>query len=145
MTEHIRKRLEMYGVQTLSTSELLTYILGASTQEAALKLLETYNLSQVPSADWADFVSRAGVSKAQAQRLNAVCELARRLAGAEPEQRIKIKTSGVAMALLKPMMANLDHEEFRVLCLNTQATSRVEHTPVSRKCHRLRDTSSRSL
>ena len=79
MTQHIRKQLEMYGANTLSTHDLLIYILGVSTQDA-LKLLETYSLSQVSGADWADFVSRAGLNKAQAQRLNAVCELAQRLA-----------------------------------------------------------------
>jgi DNA repair protein RadC len=115
----IREQLQMYGANTLSTTELLAYILGNRTdhQEAASKLLEMYSLSQLQSADWADMTS-AGLSKAQAQRLNAVCELARRLAQVDPGKPIQIKSPFDAISLLKPMMMHLDHEEFRVLGLD---------------------------
>jgi DNA repair protein RadC len=123
--KRIREQIQMYGVQTLSNPELLAYILGNHTstqdaQEAASKLLETYSLGQLQSADWADFVSLAGLSKTQAQRLNVVCELARRLGAAESGQRTQVKSSADAAMLFKPLMMNLDHEEFRILLLDTK-------------------------
>jgi DNA repair protein RadC len=115
----------MYGANTLSTSELLTYILGNGTasqkaQMSTSKLLETYSLSQLQSVDWADLTSLVGLSKAQAQHLTAVCELARRLASAPPEKPVKIGSPSDAVALVRPMMMNLDHEEFRVLALDNR-------------------------
>jgi DNA repair protein RadC len=120
---HIREQLQMYGASTLSTLELLTYILGnqSSSQDAlslAEKVLETYDLSQLQSVDWSDLVSLAGLSKAQAQRLTAICELARRLVSSPPERLVKIGSPLDAIALVRPMMMNLDHEEFRVLALD---------------------------
>ncbi len=121
----VKEQLQMYGASTLSTIELLAYLLdNAASHEDALmqagKLLDTYNLSQLQTADWAEMTSHAGLSEAQAQRLNVACELARRLGSAGPNQRIKINSSTSAVMLLKPMMMNLDHEELRVLVLDTQ-------------------------
>ncbi len=125
MTKLVKEHLQMYGASTLSTLELLTYVLGshARRQEAHTvveNLLATYSLSQLQATDWADLCNTGGLSKAQAQRLNVVCELARRLASAEPDRRIQIKSSADAAALLKPMMMFLDHEEMRVLVLDTR-------------------------
>jgi DNA repair protein RadC len=121
----IKERLQMYGASTLSTLELLAYLLGnhSSHQEmltAVGKLLDTYSLSQLQTTDWADLCSNGGLSKGQAQRLNIICELVRRIASAEPDRRIQILASADAAALLKPMMMHLDHEEFRVLVLDTR-------------------------
>jgi DNA repair protein RadC len=121
----IKEQLQMYGASTLSTLELLAYLLGNHTNHqdtlsTAEKLLATYSLSQLQTADWADLTSLGGLSKAQAQHLNIICELARRLASAEPEKRIQIKSSADAAMLLKPMMIHLDHEELRVLLLDTR-------------------------
>jgi len=115
----------MHGANTLSTLELLAYLLGnhASHPNAlstAEKLLATYSLSQLQTADWADLMSLAGLSKAQAQRLTIVCELARRLGQASPDQRTLIKSSSDAATLFKPLMMNLDHEEMRILLLDTR-------------------------
>lgn len=107
----IKEQLQMYGASTLSTLELLAYLLdNAASHEDALmqagKLLDTYNLSQLQTADWAEMTSHAGLSKAQAHRLNIICELARRLMSAGPDQRVKIMSSADAAQLLKPMMMN---------------------------------------
>lgn len=123
--KHVKEHLQMYGASTLSTLELLASLLGnQSSHQASLttaeKLLATYSLSQLQAADWADLMSLAGLSKAQAQRLNMVCELARRLAEAGPDQRTQILSAADAAQLLKPFMVNLDHEELRVLLLDTR-------------------------
>jgi DNA repair protein RadC len=121
--KRVKEQVEMYGVDTLSTLELLAYVLGNNTsQKGALvtaeKLLATYNLNQLQTADWTEMMSHTGLSKAQAQRLHVVCELARRLAETPPEKRVKITSSFDAAMLLKPMMMHLDHEEMRVLLLD---------------------------
>ena len=119
----IKEQLEMYGASTLSTLELLAYLLdNAASHEDALtqagKLLDTYNLSQLQTVDWPEMTSYAGLSEAQAQRLHIVCELARRLMSARPDQRVQVQSSADAAQLLKPMMMHLDHEEMRILLLD---------------------------
>jgi DNA repair protein RadC len=122
----IKEQLQMYGASTLSTMELLAYLLdNEARHEDALiqagKLLDTYNLCQLQTVDWPEMMSNAGLSEAQAQRLNIVCELARRLASAEIDQRKPIKWVMDAAALLKPLMMHLDHEECRVLVLDIRS------------------------
>jgi DNA repair protein RadC len=121
----VKEHLEMYGADTLSTLELLAYLLGTHTsQQKALamaeKLLATYTLSQLQTADWAEITSSAGLSKTQAQRLSIICELARRLASDQPHQQTQMLTTMDAAMLLKPLMMNLDHEELRVILLDNR-------------------------
>src|SRR5207302_1629487 len=122
--ERLKQQLQMYGASTLSTAELLAYLLSngrVCTDPLALacKLLHTYGVKRLRNADVAELCSD-GLSRAQAQRLGVICELAQRLALVDPGEHPCIVSADDAAAILRPLMIHLDHEEFRVLVLDTK-------------------------
>lgn len=123
--QRLKEQLQMYGASTLSTAELLAYLLSNSARQKdpltlADKLLQTYGIKRLRNIDWGQLSNDVGLSKAQAQRLNVVCELAQRLVVAEADQQKSLRSSDDAAAILRPLMMHLDHEEFRILVLDTK-------------------------
>ena len=122
--ERLKHQLQMYGASTLSTAELLAYLLSngrACTDPLALacKLLHTYGVKRLRNAAVAELCGD-GLSRTQAQRLSVICELAQRLALVDPGEHPRIVSADDAAALLRPLMVHLEHEEFRVLVLDTK-------------------------
>jgi DNA repair protein RadC len=122
--ERLKQQLQMDGARTLSTAELLAYLLfnGARRHDplvSACKLLNTYGVKRLRNAAIAELCSD-GLSRTQAQRLSAICELAHRFAFVEPGELPSIVSANDAAAILKPLMLHLEHEEFRVLVLDTK-------------------------
>ena len=122
--ERLKQQLQMYGASTLSTAELLAYLIshGSGPHDPlalACKLLGTYGIKQLRHAAVAELCGD-GLSRTQAQRLNVICELAHRFTLADPGERSYILSADDAAALLRPLMIHLDHEEFRVLVLDTK-------------------------
>jgi len=120
----LREQLQIYGVKTLSTAELIALVLSSVSGQGdplatASKLLETYGVGGLKSIDENQLVSE-GLSKAKARLFNVVCELALRLSLSDPDEHRQIVTPNDAAALLQPFMAHLDHEEFRALVLDTK-------------------------
>jgi len=122
--ERLKQQLQMYGASTLSTAELLAYLLSNGSVRndplvSACKLLNTYGVKRLRNAAVAELCSD-GLSRTQAQRLSVICELAYRFAFVEPGELPSIVSANDAAALLKPLMIHLEHEEFRVLVLDTK-------------------------
>lgn len=122
--ERLKHQLQMYGAGTLSTAELLAYLLcngrvHHDPMALVSKLLDTYGVKCLHHAALAEG-SLDGLSRSQAQRLGVICELAQRLTLADPGEHPSIISADDAAALLRPLMMHLDHEEFRVLVLNTK-------------------------
>ena len=122
--KHMKEHLLTYGAQTLSTAELLAYLLttGSSRKDGVAQfnhLLENHTLRQLRNADVAELCTM-GLSLAQAQRLHAYCALIQRFEHAEIHDPSRIRSAEDAVALLRPLMMHLEHETFRVLCLNTK-------------------------
>lgn len=121
--EQLKHQLQMYGASTLSTAELLAYLLSNGRVRdplvVACKLLHTYGVKRLRNAAVAE-LCRDGLSRTQAQRLSVICELAHRFAFVEPSELPCIVSADNAAALLKPLMIHLEHEEFRVLVLDTK-------------------------
>ncbi len=122
--ERLKHQLQMYGASTLSTAELLAYLLSNGHVQSdplalACKLLNTYGVKRLRNADIAE-LSSDGLSRTQAQRLGVICELAQRLALVDPGEHPRIVSADDAAALLIPLMVHLEHEEFRVLVLDTK-------------------------
>src|SRR5579885_1187057 len=120
----LREQLYTYGARTLSTAELVALILSTGAHQGdplamACRLLATYGLQGLKTADVHELTNE-GLSSTKAVLLSAVCELAVRLSLPELGEHIQIRMPADAATLLKPMMAHLDHEEFRVLVLNTK-------------------------
>ncbi len=85
----------------------------------ASKLLDTYRVGGLKNIDESELAS-AGLTKAKARLFKVVCELALRLSLSDPDEHKQIASPSDAAALLQPFMAHLDHEEFRVLMLDTK-------------------------
>jgi DNA repair protein RadC len=120
---NIRAQLQMYGAAGLSTLDLLALTLTQSTDQQMLTrlacLLQQYDVRRLRRATIPEFES-AGLTRSQAERLIAICELTRQLALLEAEPRPQIKTPGDAVAILRPLMEDLNQEAFRILVLNTK-------------------------
>jgi DNA repair protein RadC len=120
----LRERLQLYGRETLSDGELLLLVLCTSaakdsvfeTVEALLK--EHGGLSWLLRATYSDLSKMLGEIKAA--QLWAVLELARRLTQPSTLERYQIISPDAAAKLVMAEMAWLDHEEIRVLVLDTK-------------------------
>ena len=122
--KRLREQLQMYGAKTLSTAELIALVLSSASVQGdplgmASKLLETYGVGGLKNIDENQLAS-AGLTKARARLFKVVCELAERLSLSDPGEHQQIVSPNDAAALLQPFMAHLDHEELRVLVLDTK-------------------------
>ena len=122
--KRLREQLQMYGAKTLSTAELIALVLSSASAQGdplatASKLLDTYGVGGLKNIDENQLAS-AGLTKARARLFKVVCELAVRLSLSDPGEHQQIVSPNDAAALLQPFMAHLDHEELRVLVLDTK-------------------------
>ncbi len=122
--KRLREQLRMYGAKTLSTAELIALVLSSASAQGdplttASKLLDTYGVGGLKNIDEHQLAS-AGLTKARARLFKVVCELAVRLSLSDPGEHQQIVSPNDAAALLQPFMAHLDHEELRVLVLDTK-------------------------
>ena len=122
----VREHLQSDGTETLSTEDLLAFtLMGGREQKQAVgvvqKLLDRYGIRWLRNASVDELHHTAGLTVAQASRMKAVCELTSRFAMMESgAARIQIRCAEDAAMLLRPLMAHLDHEEFRVLVLDAK-------------------------
>jgi DNA repair protein RadC len=121
-----RERLHRNGPQALSTTELLAIILHTGTKrnnvlELANLLLARYKgLGGIMNADFAELCGEHGLGKAKSAQLKAALELGKRLQLEQPEERYRITSPADAARLVMMEMAHLDHEEIRILLLDTK-------------------------
>ncbi|TMD37648.1 MAG: JAB domain-containing protein [Chloroflexi bacterium] len=124
--ERPRERLKHYGPKALSTAELLAIILRTGTSrdnviELAGKLLAKYGgLSGLMRADFGELCSEHGLGEAKASQLKAALEIGRRLGMMQNEEKYQIKSPADAANLVMPEMMYLDHEQVRILILDTK-------------------------
>ena len=124
--ERPRERLKNYGPKALSTSELLAIILRTGTTrdnviELAAKLLTKYGgLSGLMRVDFVELCSEHGLGEAKASQLKAALEMGRRLGMLSNEEKYQIKSPADAANLVMAEMTYLDHEEMRILILDTK-------------------------
>ena len=120
-----RERLLRKGPASLSDAELLAIILGSgSRKEHALDLArrmlgeDSDPIIQLARMSAARLMAMEGVGPGKAVRVLAVMEIARRYAsGPAPADR-PVRGSRDAFEHLRPIFADLSHEEFWVLYLN---------------------------
>lgn len=122
MSAYLRERLEQAGPRALSTTELLSlFFPGRPLSPGDLEHLGTF-LEQDPSLlqnNWAEVSIQCHLTPARCAQMQALFELARRFQSPPPE-KYRIKTPEDAARLVMPDMAYLDHEELRILVLNTR-------------------------
>jgi DNA repair protein RadC len=122
--EQPRERLRHAGPQALSVAELLAIVLRVGTQrdnalELAGKLLAKYGgLGGLVRADFDELCSEYGMGEAKTAQLKAALEIGLRLGALHPEEKYRICSPVDAANLVMVEMANLDHEQLRILLLN---------------------------
>ena len=116
----------MRGASALTDAELLAIVLntgvrGESVIDVARRLLEEYGgLYGLVRADLVDLQRSHGLGEAKAAKLKATLALSERIKGMSPHDRPQIKTPEDVFALLGSEMLALDHEELRVVLVDTK-------------------------
>lgn len=124
--ERPRERLRNYGAQALSSAELLAIILRTGTTrdnvlELSGKLLAKYGgLSGMMRADFSELCNEYGLGEAKSAQLKAALEIGRRLGMMQPDEKYQIKSPADAANLVMMEMCYLDHEQMRILILDTK-------------------------
>jgi len=124
--KQLRERLQHYGAMTLSNEELLCIILlttspahGGDMRERVSRLLASRGgLHGLMRADFGDLCLEGQLGPAKAAQVQAVCELAKRFALVDPDERRRVVSADDAACLLRPMMMHLEQETLRVLVLD---------------------------
>ena len=123
--EQPREKLLRRGPRALSDAEILALLIGSgvrgqSVLETARRLLLAADHNLEVLGDWnvADFCRLRGLGEARAVRLIAALELSRRRRGATARHKPLLDDSAACANYLRPLLAELPHEEFHLLCLN---------------------------
>lgn len=120
-------RLVYSGAVSLNTAELLAVILrtGTGTENAIdlaeRLLIEFDGLAGISHASIEQLTAVHGISEAKASAIKAALELGRRLLASSPQQRPQVRNPTDVANLLLLEMGLLDHEELRVVLVDTKS------------------------
>ncbi len=138
MEERPREKFTNWGRTFLSNAELIALLLGSGTSsENALELakrilaLTQESLYELGRLDQDRLITLRGMGPVKSMRLLAAIELGRRREGEEAQVKRTIHCSKEAYELLRPQLADLNHEEFWVVYLNN-ANKVLKKTAISR-------------
>ncbi|MEM9931125.1 MAG: DNA repair protein RadC [Bacteroidota bacterium] len=125
LNDRPRERLRAIGARALSDAELIALLLGAgvrgsSALDVARRLLRAVddNLHELARQELPDLYRIPGVGPVRAARLVAAMELGRRREAAAAHHKPELSNSHQSFRYLRPLMGDLPHEEFHILCLN---------------------------
>lgn len=121
-----REKLILHGRRHLSDAELIAILIRAgSTSETAVELSQRVlakngnSLYELGRASVKDLCSFYGMGKAKALAIVAALELGRRRTEVPVPKSRQITCSKDAFEVLQPVLADLNHEEFWIMILNT--------------------------
>lgn len=120
-----REKMASLGAETLSNAELLAILIGSgSTKESAVELMKRIladcnnNLNTLGKRNINDLCVYNGIGEAKAISILAACELGKRRQMETAEERPDLGTATRIYNHMRPVMQDLDVEEFWVLLLN---------------------------
>lgn len=120
-----REKLVLKGASALSDAELLAILIQSGTQQqsaldlARMILAEArFNLQELGKFNANKLMRIRGIGQAKAITLLAALELGRRRHAGSPLDHPVIHSSADAARLLRPLLADSDHERFAVLFMN---------------------------
>lgn len=117
--ETLASRFDQVGAAGMSTTELITFLIGEQTPVIAARLLAQFQtLSRVHHAATSQLATISGMTPRRARLLQVALELAARRE--QPSALPIVKSPQDVAALVGPEMRGLDHEEMRVASLNTR-------------------------
>lgn len=121
-----REKLLLNGRRLLSDAELIAILIGSgSKEETAVELSKRIlsdvenNLSDLARLTLADLCNYKGIGEAKAIAIIAALELGRRRKENASVLKPQIESSEDAYQVLQSVYADLSHEEFWILLLNT--------------------------
>ncbi|QNL49477.1 DNA repair protein RadC [Olivibacter sp. SDN3] len=121
-----REKLLLNGRRSLSEAELIAILIGSgSNAETAVELSRRVlgdvgnDLANLAKLSLADLCAYKGIGEAKAIAIIAALELGRRRKDKISVEKPQIKSSEDAYHILQTIYADLDHEEFWILLLNT--------------------------
>jgi len=121
-----RERLLKWGAKGLSTTELLAVIVNTGTKGLPVTVLaerllaENGGLRGLMRLDVGQLADVHGLGPAKAAKLAAALELANRVVAIGPDDRPRISTPEDIIRLVGPEMGSLDHEQLRVVLVDTR-------------------------
>lgn len=120
-----REKLMRLGAEALSNAELLAILIGSgSTEESAVDLMKRVlggcrnNLNTLGKLTIQQLCEYKGIGEAKAISILAACELGKRRQMEHPEERPDLGTATRIYNEMRPLMQDLDVEEFWLLLLN---------------------------
>ncbi len=120
-----REKLLRSGVGSLSNAELLAILIGSGTTKmTAVELMQEVlaesnnNLNTLGKKTLYELMQHKGIGEAKAMTILAACELGKRRAASQVEERTTLSSADDIYALMHPKMQDLDVEEGWVLLLN---------------------------
>ena len=120
-----REKMASLGAEALSNAELLAILIGSgSTKESAVELMKRIladcnnNLNTLGKLSIRDLCNYNGIGEAKAISIFAACELGKRRQMETPEERPDLGTATRIYNHMRPVMQDLDVEEFWALLLN---------------------------
>lgn len=121
----LRERLQQSGVTTLSSTDLLSIVLGTGSSPQSVitqvgVLLSSNNLQELLLLDFGEMCRKYLLGEVKTAQLQAVLELARRLTVPTQMERYQIRSPADAANLVMNDMSFLDHEELRGVYLDTK-------------------------
>lgn len=122
-----RERLERYGAESLSDSELLAIILRCGTKDISVislaekVLYEFESLHSLSQVTIEELCKIKGIQKVKAITILASIEFGKRVVNSFQEKLGVINNPFDAYLYLKPLMENLDHEELFCIFLNIKS------------------------
>lgn len=131
ISERPYEKLETYGAETLTNSELLAIIIKTgSKEETAVQLAQKIlklndgnaveDLSFLQDVSIADYMKIKGIGKVKAIQLLAVCELAKRMNKPINKQEIKITNTQDVAKLLMNELKYEKREKAKLILLNSK-------------------------
>lgn len=127
-----REKLVQKGSYVLSDAELIAILIGSgSREESAVELSKrilasvNHNLNELGNLSVNQLMRFKGIGEAKAVTIAAALEMGRRRRMEDTSKITKIKSSHDVFELLYPLIGELQHEEFWIVCLNN--SNKVVH------------------
>lgn len=120
-----REKMALQGAGALTNAELLAILIGSgSTKESAVDLMKRLladcnnNLNTLGKMTIHELCLYNGIGEAKAISILAACELGKRRQAETPEERPDLGSATRIYNHMRPLMQDLDVEEFWILLLN---------------------------
>lgn len=120
-----REKLLLKGKDALSDAELIAILIGSgSRNETAVDLSKRIlqsvdnNLNALGKSNLNQLMNFKGIGEAKAISIVAAMELGRRRRLEDAKIQLKVTSSRIVFDQMQPIIGELPHEEFWILCLN---------------------------